>query len=62
MLVSVCRWLFRLTIVLAAAALLAVASAIRGTSTGAAAILCAGAAVLLISETVHSTLKRLEKK
>ena len=61
-LVTVCRWLYRLTIILAAAALIAVASAIRKTSVGAAAILCAGAVLLVISETVHSTLKRLEKK
>jgi len=61
-LVSVCRMLYRLTVVLAAAALFAVALGIRGTSPAAAAILCGGAVLLLVSETIHSTLKRLEKK
>lgn len=61
-LVGICRWMYRLTVVLAAAALAAVAWAIRATSPAAAWILCAGAALLLLSEAVYSTLKLLEKK
>ena len=61
-LVRVCLWMYRLTVVLAAAALVAVAGAIRHTSVGAAAMLCAGALLLVISEVVYYGLKCLEKK
>lgn len=61
-LLSVCRWLYRLTVVLAASALGAVAAAIRKTSPSAAGMLCAGAVLLVISEVVYYGLKRLEKK
>lgn len=61
-LVRICRWMYRLTVVLAAAALVAVAWAIGGTSPAAAGMLGAGAVLLLISEAVYSTLKHLEKK
>ena len=61
-LIGICRWLYRLTVALAAAALCAVAAAIRETSAPAAAALCAGAVLLVVSEVVFYMLKRLEKK
>lgn len=61
-LVRVCLWMYRLTVALAAAALVAVACAVLRTSPGAALMLCAGALLLAISEVVYYGLKRLEKK
>ena len=62
LLVRVCRWMFRLTVALAAAELVAVADGIRSVSVAAAAMLCAGAVLLVVSEVVFYGLKRLEKK
>jgi UDP-N-acetylenolpyruvoylglucosamine reductase len=61
-LLALCRWLYRLTILLAAAVLVSVGCAIRPTSSAAAWMLYAGAALLVLSEAVYSTLKRLEKR
>ena len=61
-LVRVCRWMYRLTVALAAAALVALAAAVWKTSPAAAVMLGSGAVLLVVSEAVFYTLKRLEKK
>jgi len=61
-LISLCRWFYRLTCVLAAGALCAVAAGIWKSSPSAAGVLVGGAALLLLAEAVHTMLKRLEKR
>ena len=61
-LLRICRWLYRLTVLLAATTLVVLAYGIRRTSVGAAIPMVVGALLLLLSEALLSTLKYLEKK
>ena len=59
-LVSLCRWFYRLAVLLAAASLAAVALGIWKTSPSSAAVLVVGALLLLLAEAVFAMLKKLE--